>query len=66
MTTTFPTRTRAGRTSSDPETTGRTGQRSTLEHHPGHAARHPCWAPGPDPGAALHHHTLRARRRDAP
>ena len=58
MTTTFPTRTRAGRTSSDPETTGRTGQRSTLEHHPGHAARHPCWAPGPDPGAALHHHTL--------
>ena len=36
---------------------GRTGQRSTLEHHPTHNADHPVRAADPGVGAALDHQT---------
>jgi hypothetical protein len=34
---------------------GRTGQRSTLEHHPTHTPATREWATDPGAGAALHH-----------
>jgi hypothetical protein len=64
-TTPFPTRTGAGRTSSDPQTTGRTGQRSTLEHHPSNP-RPPGTGHHHVLGAALHHHTPAGTAASAP
>src|SRR3954447_18124970 len=55
-TTTTPVHTHRGEQYWEPATAGgRTGQRSTLEHHPTRSPGTPRWAPDPGVGAALHH-----------